>query len=183
MKIVTLQDQNKHILLNKTRTISSKEATSTISKLEEVLIHLFENGPIAGLAANQIGIDQSVFAFSPNRSFETLEYAINPELQPIGNKKTTSWEACLSCKYHDGSSQAALVSRYAKIEATYTDKHGNKVKKELDGFAAKVFQHEYDHLQGIVNVNRPEAIVKSFSNKNDFEVFMSNIRKEDAKKY
>ena len=169
MKIITLKDQNKQILLHKTKEVSYKEAELTISKLNEVLLNLFENGPTAGLAANQIGISQSVFAFSPNRSFETLEYAINPKFKNIGKEKTIGWEACLSCKYHDESSQAAKVERYNKIQVTYTNASGELIEKTLEGFSAKVFQHEYDHLQGMVNINRPEAIVKSFVNKNDFQ--------------
>lgn len=44
---------------------------------------------------------------------------------------------------------------------------GEKVEKILGGFAAKVFQHEYDHLQGIANIYREDAVVMDFSNKEE----------------
>ncbi len=182
-KVITLQDTNNQVLLNKTNIVDCKQAKETIAKLNECLHTLFASGPVAGLAANQIGIDHSVFAFSPNRTFANLEFAVNPTCEPVGSDLTTSWEMCLSCKYKDRSSHAAEISRHSNILVSYLDHNWNKVQKELTGFAAKVFQHEWDHLQGIVNINRPDAQTKFFHNQSEAEDFMTHIRANDAKKY
>jgi peptide deformylase len=50
----------------------------------------------------------------------------------------------------------------------------------LEGFAAKVFQHEYDHLQGIENIDREDAIVQAFDTKEELLSFMQQVKKEDS---
>ena len=57
------------------------------------------------------------------------------------------------------------------------------VEKILDGFAAKVFQHEYDHLQGMVNLNRPDAQVREFESKAAMDSFLSEVKKADSERY
>jgi len=53
----------------------------------------------------------------------------------------------------------------------------------LDGFAAKVFQHEYDHLQGLENIRKPDAILKNFDTEADLVNFMKTVHKTDATSY
>lgn len=60
---------------------------------------------------------------------------------------------------------------------------GKKVEKLLEGFAAKVFQHEYDHLQGIENIYREDAIVMDFTTKEEMLTFMQQVKKEDSLRY
>ena len=50
-------------------------------------------------------------------------------------------------------------------------------------FAAKVFQHEYDHLQGYVNICRKDAEVKRFENKQEYITFIQEVKKQDAARY
>jgi peptide deformylase len=53
----------------------------------------------------------------------------------------------------------------------------------LDGFAARAFQHEYDHLQGIVNIHRQDAEIKVFETQEALFAFMSQVKKEDSQHY
>jgi peptide deformylase len=57
------------------------------------------------------------------------------------------------------------------------------VERILEGFAAKAFQHEYDHLQGIVNIDREDAEVRAFENRQEFTAFMHDLKKQDAASY
>jgi peptide deformylase len=61
------------------------------------------------------------------------------------------WEGCLSVPGIRG-----LVPRYQTIEVKYTDHNGNLQKQELTDFIARIFQHEYDHLEGLVFLDRVE---------------------------
>jgi peptide deformylase len=78
---------------------------------------------------------------------------------------------------------ADKVPRFEKIQVNYLNRQGEWVEKVLEGFAAKAFQHEYDHLQGIVNIYRPDAVAKSFDSKNELTTFMQVVKKEDATRY
>lgn len=77
----------------------------------------------------------------------------------------------------------AQLPRYAKIQVSYLNLKGEEVTRILDGFAAKVFQHEYDHLQGVECINHPESTVKTFSSENELNSFLNAVKAEDAKQY
>lgn len=57
------------------------------------------------------------------------------------------------------------------------------MKKKLEGFAAKVFQHEYDHLQGIENIERQDAIIQNFETKEELFNFLNHVKQEDSYRY
>jgi peptide deformylase len=137
-------------------------------------------GPKAGLAAPQIGISRSVFIYSYDRNPEHLEVVINPSYVGVGDTKVAGWEGCLSASR---VRTIAKVLRFVEIEASYTNLQGQKVRAHLKGFAAKAFQHEYDHLQGVVNINRPDVEVKSFATDQELANFMIEVRKTDALVY
>ena len=64
----------------------------------------------------------------------------------------------------------------------YLNQNGEKVEKILDGFTAKVFQHEYDHLQGIVNVLKNGATVKEFATRDEFIDFFKSFKESNQDK-
>jgi peptide deformylase len=68
---------------------------------------------------------------------------INPEIKPLEGEMSGFWEGCLSVPGLRG-----YVERPSKIQVTYYDLEGQKHEEVLDGFAATVFQHECDHLEG-----------------------------------
>ena len=74
---------------------------------------------------------------------------INPEFEPLSNEKEKDWEGCLSIP-----GIRALVPRYRSIKISFLDRSGNRVVLNSEGFVARVFQHEYDHLDGIVYLDR-----------------------------
>lgn len=106
----------------------------------------------AGLAAPQIGIFKRVviFGFESNDRYPDAEEVpftvlINPVIKPKGQKKVNDWEGCLSVPGLRG-----VVPRYDSIYYEGYDEQGTKIERDVDGFHARVVQHECDHLDGIL---------------------------------
>lgn len=181
--IVTVDGPNKEVLKRKTEKIGNNEldlAREIGNKLLQALTPLL---PAAGLAAPQIGISKSVFIYSYDRTAENLELVINPTFIPVGEEKIQGWEGCFSVLLSNGVWKLANIPRYKKIQVSYLNSKGEKIEKILEGFAAKVFQHEYDHLQGITNIERNDAQINSFDSKENLLHFMQNVKKEDSVHY
>jgi peptide deformylase len=105
-----------------------------------------------GLAAPQIGLNKRFFLFisdfAEDRETVEIKVAINPQiLEEEG--ETITYEGCLS--YPD---YFASVKRALKVKVRYQDIDLNKVEEEFTGLAARVFQHELDHLEGIQFIDR-----------------------------
>ena len=105
----------------------------------------------AGLAAPQIGVNQQVVIFGgtavnpryPDRPLVPPTVLINPVISPLGPEQEEDWEGCLSVPGLRGK-----VSRYARIRYTGFDVLGVPIDRTVEGFHARVVQHECDHLQG-----------------------------------
>lgn len=183
MKIVTIDSPLQDVLKKKTEEIQENELGLAQEIYEKLLLALKPYLPAAGLAAPQIGISKSVFIFSFDRDPQNLEAVINPSFLPVGNAKIEGWEGCFSVMLSDGIWKLAKIPRYETIQATYINLTGEKIEKRLEGFAAKVFQHEYDHLQGIENIDREDAIVQTFDTKENMLDFMQQVKQKDAIHY
>ena len=183
IEIVTINSPLQQILRIKTEDIQSHELPLAREIVEKLFLALKPHLPAAGLAAPQIGISKSVFLFSFDRDPKHLEGVINPHLIPCGETKIEGWEGCLSVILGNGSWKLAKIPRYETIKVRYLNTNGEIVEKVLDGFAAKVFQHEYDHLQGIVNIDREDAVVMDFTTEEEMLLFMQQVKKEDSLRY
>lgn len=185
IKIVTLGSPNAEVL--KTKAEAFQNNKEDLAKAKTIAEQLFASlqplMPAAGLAAPQIGISKAIFIYTYDRTPEHLEVAINPSFTPVGEETVVGWEGCFSDVLSNGAQELAKIPRYKKIHATYLNLKGETISKELEGFGAKVFQHEYDHLQGIINTERPQATVKVFDNKEELDAFMKRVKEEDAKSY
>ncbi len=98
-----------------------------------------------GLAAPQIGENKSVFVTFVEDNFQIY---INPKIIKKSQDQNLYREACLSCVPMWGD-----VKRSKSITMEYVDEYGNFNIKEYDGFMARLLQHEYDHLEGILNID------------------------------
>jgi peptide deformylase len=111
-----------------------------------------------GIAAPQVGesIALSLIAIkpTPNRPdrehFESI--IINARYEGIG-RRSGMWEGCISCGKNDNTLFGKAM-RYRRIVAYWFDEHGIEHHEILNGFVAHVFQHEADHMQGILFVDR-----------------------------
>lgn len=108
-----------------------------------------------GLAAPQIGILKRIFLmdtsplFEDNPVIEKVEQAfINPVILERSSETTNYEEGCLSIP---GIYES--VERPVKIRVRYLDTFFNTIEKELDGMQARIFQHEYDHLEGVLFID------------------------------
>jgi peptide deformylase len=102
----------------------------------------------AGLAAPQLGILEAVFVFWPNRQ-EPVRVVCNPRILSRSAQTEVAEEGCLSFP-----NTYIPVERSKQIEVEYQDAEGGTVHGTLNDFAARVFQHEYDHLQGVTIVDK-----------------------------
>ena len=105
----------------------------------------------AGLAAPQIGVNQQLVIFGsevanpryPNRPLIPVTVLINPVITPLGEEEESDWEGCLSVPGLRGE-----VPRWAHIRYSGFDEYGQTIDRTVDGFHARVVQHECDHLIG-----------------------------------
>jgi len=183
IKIVTIDSSLQHLLKVKTEEIGIDELPLAQEIIQQLFSSLEPYLPAAGLAAPQIGISKSIFIFSFDRDPNHLEGVINPHFVPIGEAKIEGWEGCFSVMLSNGTWKLAKIPRYESIQVQYLNVDGEKIEKILEGFAAKVFQHEYDHLQGVENIDREDAIVKDFASEEEMLSFMEQVKKEDSRRY
>jgi peptide deformylase len=106
----------------------------------------------AGLAAPQIGVLQRVVIFGvhANPRYPDVEEVpdtvlINPRLEPLGSEMEEGWEGCLSVPGMRG-----WVPRWKRLRYSGYDERGRRFEREVQGFHARVVQHEVDHLDGIL---------------------------------
>jgi peptide deformylase len=106
----------------------------------------------AGLAAPQIGesVRVVIFGFERNERYPDAPMVpptvlINPVLTPLGDQQQEDWEGCLSVPGMRG-----LVPRYKKLRYQGCDAQGRTIDRTVDGFHARVVQHEVDHLDGVL---------------------------------
>lgn len=110
-----------------------------------------------GLAAPQVGVSValSVIGIKPTPTRPDLEpfdaVIINPTYEGIG-RRTSMWEGCQSCGRGSNTLYGKAL-RYRKIQATWLDENAVQHDEVLEGFVAHVFQHETDHLNGILFVD------------------------------
>jgi peptide deformylase len=128
-------------------------------ELHELIEDMFDTMDVAdgaGLAATQVGIMQRIMIFGvdsnpryPDAESVPMTVLINPEFSVTDDNVVSGWEGCLSVPGMRG-----YVPRYEKIVYRGVDQLGAKIEREADGFHSVVFQHEYDHLDGILYPDR-----------------------------
>lgn len=119
-----------------------------LADMRDTMAHL--NG--AGLAAPQIGVGLRVviFGVKSNPRYPQVEEVpdtvlINPVLEPLASDQEEDWEGCLSVPGMRG-----VVPRYRHLRYSGYDAQGRRVEHMVEGFHARVVQHECDHLDGIL---------------------------------
>jgi peptide deformylase len=105
-----------------------------------------------GLAAPQVHEGVRLFVAlleeDPEPKSEAL-VLVNPEITPVGQDREEGWEGCLSIPDIRG-----MVPRFTEIAVTALDRQGRPIEHRLRGFAARVAQHETDHLDGVLFFDR-----------------------------
>ena len=144
----------------------------------------------AGLAAPQVHAPLRIILFHVPAERATLEgeadrprglsVLINPEVEPLGAEMVPGWEGCLSIPGLRG-----IVPRFAHIRYRGIDAEGNPVEREAKGFHARVVQHEVDHLDGILYLDRmPSLALLTFNEEMQYfpgDLSQLALRPEDPK--
>ncbi len=151
-----------HPLLLQPAHVVDEFNTPELDALVADMIETMAEADGAGLAANQIGILQRLVIFGiddnpryPDRDPISLTVLVNPEIQFVGDDVESDWEGCLSVPGMRG-----WVPRYRRIIYRGFDPQGKPIEREVDGFHARVVQHECDHLDGILYPQRIEDMTK-----------------------
>lgn len=126
----------------------------------------------AGLAAPQIFESLALFVVTsapssryPDAPYRDPMIVINPEIVRASDEMESGWEGCLSIPGLRG-----LVPRHSRIAVRYLDRRGETCEDELDGFVARVFQHEYDHLRGALFIDRIASTLDLVTDKEYFRL-------------
>jgi peptide deformylase len=149
MKILPRTQFGNPILRAKSKSVPAAFLkTAAFRNLIKQMFHTMRNVKGVGLAAPQIGksIRLAVIGVPAARFRRVL---VNPKITWHSTAKNLDWEGCLS--FVDGRGQ---VPRWSAIKVEYTNEKGERVQEKHAGFLARVFQHEIDHLNGFVYVDR-----------------------------
>ncbi len=118
-----------------------------------------ENQSGVGLAAPQVfqSLQIMIIASRPNDRYPDAPFRkpfvlINPKVVKVSKSKEKDWEGCLSIP-----GIRAMVPRHKKITVKYLTQEGEHKLEKFEGFIARVFQHEYDHLNGLVFIDNVET--------------------------
>ncbi len=145
------------VLRERSRTISREElASRAIQSFIDDLVETMRDAHGAGLAANQIHeavricaievADNPRYPYKPNIPLTVL---VNPAIEEVGDETFENYEGCLSVPNLRG-----LVPRSARIRLRAWDRHGAPIDRVVSGLSAGTYQHEVDHLDGILFVDR-----------------------------
>ncbi|MCU1486596.1 MAG: Peptide deformylase, partial [Actinomycetia bacterium] len=139
--------------------------SADLAALVAVMTAVLREAPGVGLAANQIGLDLAVAVVEDRAEYQSaitpehllaqervpveLHVLLNPELTPVGDEQVEWFEACLSLPGY-----TAIVPRWRRVRVRSRTTTGEVTEHELSGWHARILQHEIDHLNGRMYVDR-----------------------------
>ena len=150
--VLKMGDPRLWLVSDPVERVGSRELDELLADMRDTMNA--HNG--AGLAAPQIGVPLRVVIFGVDFNprypdAEPVPYTelVNPVLTPLTDEVEEGWEGCLSVPGLRG-----VVPRYTALRYEGFDPKGNPISREVDGFHARVVQHETDHLDGILYPQR-----------------------------
>lgn len=163
-KLLEIAQLGNPILRQVARPVENISAPS-IQKLINSLMSTVSIANGVGIAAPQVSESYRLFivASRPNSRYPNAPLMkplviINPKITGHSEEMVKGWEGCLSIPGIRG-----LVPRYRTIEVEYLSVDGTLHRQEFTDFVARIFQHELDHLDGIVFVDRLETTLDMFT--------------------
>ena len=149
-----------------------KIGTAELQELFRTMIAVMRDAPGVGLAAPQIGVPWRVIVLedredrmarlTPDERRERERVAfdvrvvVNPVVTGVGEERATFFEGCLSV-----AGYAGLVERYREVDVSGVDENGSPIRWRASGWPARIVQHEVDHLEGTLYVDR--MMTRSFA--------------------
>lgn len=152
-------------------------ASEEVRALVDDMLATVRDADGVGIAAPQVSESLAVFivASRPNPRYPDAphmepEVVVNPELLEQSERIEKGWEGCLSIPGIRGE-----VPRPDQIKVRYRTLEGETLERDFDGFVARVFQHELDHLHGIVFLDRLES-TKDVVTEGEFQARMAAMK-------
>lgn len=130
-------------------------ATAELQELIDSLVETMRDAGGVGLAAPQVGLPLQLFVYgleadeAGDEDPIPVRAVVNPMVEPEAGEPVQEWEGCLSIPGLRG-----LVPRFPAVRLHALDRYGDRVDERIEGFAARVVQHEFDHLNGVVFLDR-----------------------------
>ena len=112
-------------------------------KVKQDLIDSMEHYQGVGLSANQIGIPERVFIMYEDVNTRKILTCFNPKILELSKEQILMDEGCLTFPF-----VFLTISRPRKVTVKYEDENGDLKEGHLDGMISRIFQHEYDHMEG-----------------------------------
>ena len=147
-----------HPVLREVAAPVADPTSAAVKRLVADMIETLEDIGGAGLAAPQVHVARRVVIFKvpaerttglPDDTAEGLTVLVNPAIEPLSGAIELGWEGCLSVPGLRGA-----VPRHRRIRYRGTTPEGARIEREVEGFHARVVQHECDHLDGILYPQR-----------------------------
>jgi peptide deformylase len=151
-----------HPVLRRVAEPVSPEAIRSpeIQRLIDDMLETMADHDGAGLAAPQVHVSRRVVIYGvdanpryPDAEAIPLTVLVNPRLAPVGDEQDEDWEGCLSVPDLRG-----MVPRFKTLRVEASDRDGQRLRFTATGFHARVVQHECDHLDGLVYLDRMRSM-------------------------
>lgn len=156
MSILKVARMGHPVLREQTRPLELSEiAEPTTQRLIDDMFETMREHQGIGLAAPQVHLSLRLFVAGIDDAEASLPLVvmINPEIIPVGKVANEDWEGCLSIPDIRG-----LVTRPNEIKIHALDRYGQELSMTASGFPARVIQHEIDHLDGILFLDRMTSL-------------------------
>ena len=167
-----------HPVLRKKALKINKPIFADVKNLIANMIATLKDNNGVGIAAPQVYESKRLFILASNPSQRYPDAPkmkpvpiINPKIIKYSGKKKKDWEGCLSVP-----GIRALVPRYLSIKVEYITRDGKKKTKLFKDFVARIFQHEYDHLEGLVFLDRIETVKDIITEKEYQKLIAKNTK-------
>jgi peptide deformylase len=130
------------------------EFSDDLRALVERMTRLMDDANGVGLAANQVGLLRRLLVYRPDREDAEARALVNPEIVERSEETLSDEEGCLSL-----GPLRVPVDRHVAVSVNAQDEHGEPVRVDAEGLEARILQHEIDHLDGVLIIDRttPEA--------------------------
>ena len=165
--------------------------TPQFQQLVDTMVAVMRQAPGVGLAAPQIGVsmrvvvledsEQAAALLAPQERHERerepfpLRVFVNPVLRPQGEESRLFFEGCLSI-----TGYAALVERHRQVEASGLDRYGKPQTWLTHGWPARILQHEVDHLDGVLYIDR--MLTRSFATSEHLRTYYAEHSADELKR-
>ncbi len=157
MAILRIAQMGHPVLRMVSRALSADEIRSpAFQNFCDDLLETVDDYDGLGLAAPQVHVPLRVVVATLDEE-RGLEFFVNPVITPVGTDTMTTWEGCLSVEGLRGR-----VERFSRVRVQALDRDGTPKTYELDGHPAVVIQHECDHLDGVLYVDRVDTKTLAF---------------------